>query len=135
MLCTRWSFCDRFAFECFVPNVPNDFSWKHLPTKLLISLCWHILWFFETFTVINSVTRNLLIKTVYKFKTIKCWFTLYFHMHVLGYYKFKCFVYPTSLSRVSHSIDICTVAIENIRNMQAVSTNQIADILHFSDKQ
>ena len=35
---------------------------------------------------------------------------------------------------VSHSIDICTVALKNIRNMQAVSTNQIADILHFNDK-
>ena len=35
---------------------------------------------------------------------------------------------------VSHSIDICTVAIKNIRNMHAVSTNQIADILHFNDK-
>ena len=30
-------------------------------------------------------------------------------------------------------IDICTVAIKNIRNMHAVSTNQIADILRFSD--
>ena len=55
-------------------------------------------------------------------------------MYVLGYYKFKCFVYPASLSCVSHSIDICTVAIKNIRNMRAVSTNQIADILHFNDR-
>ena len=55
-------------------------------------------------------------------------------MYVLGWYKFKCFVYPTSLSCVSHSIDICTVAIQNIRNMHAVSTNQIADILHFNNK-
>ena len=30
-------------------------------------------------------------------------------------------------------IDICMVAIKNIRNMHAVSTNQIADILHFND--
>ena len=28
---------------------------------------------------------------------------------------------------------ICTVAVKNIRNMYAVSTNQIADILHFND--
>ena len=55
-------------------------------------------------------------------------------MYVLGYYKFKCFVYPASLSCVSHSIDICTVAIKNIRNMHAVSTNQIAVIFHFNDK-
>ena len=39
-----------------------------------------------------------------------------------------------SLSCASHSIDICTVAIKNIRNVHAVSTNQIADILHFNDK-
>ena len=32
------------------------------------------------------------------------------------------------------SIDICTVANKNIRNMHAVSTNQVADILHFNDK-
>ena len=33
-----------------------------------------------------------------------------------------------SLSCFSHSIDICTVAIKNIVNMHAISTNQIADI-------
>ena len=54
-------------------------------------------------------------------------------MYVLGWYKFNCFVYRTSLSCVSHSIDICTVPIKNIRNMHAVSTNQVADILHFND--
>ena len=43
------------------------------------------------------------------------------------------FVYPTQLSRVSHSIDTCTLAIRYIRNMHAVSTNQIADILHFNN--
>ena len=48
-------------------------------------------------------------------------------MYVLGY--------PALLSRVSHSIDIWNVAIKNIRNMHAVSNNQIADILHFNDKQ
>ena len=53
-------------------------------------------------------------------------------MYVLGQDKFKC--YLAQLSGVSHSIDICTVAIKNIRNMHAVSTNQIADILHFNDK-
>ena len=54
-------------------------------------------------------------------------------MYVLGYYKFKCFVYPTLLSCVSHSIDICTSAIKNIRNMHAVSTIQITDILHYKN--
>ena len=46
-----------------------------------------------------------------------------------------CFrlVYPTLLSSVSHSIAIHTVVIKNIRNMHAVSTNQIADILHFNN--
>ena len=54
-------------------------------------------------------------------------------MYVLGLYKFKCFVYPSSLPCISHSIDVCTVVNKNIRNMHAVSTNQIADILHFND--
>ena len=69
----------------------------------------------------------------YKFRTIKCWFTLHLHMNVLGWYKFICFVYPFSLSCVLHSIDICTIAIKYIGNMHAVSTNQIADILYFND--
>ena len=43
-------------------------------------------------------------------------------MHVLGWNKFKCFVYPASHSYVSHSIDICA------RNMYAVTTYQIGDI-------
>ena len=30
-------------------------------------------------------------------------------------------------------LDICAVAVKNIRNMHAVSTNQIADSLHFND--
>ena len=40
--------------------------------------------FCETFTVRNFVTRILLIDTLYKFKSIKCWFSLYLHMYVLG---------------------------------------------------
>ena len=43
------------------------------------------------------------------------------------------FAYHTSLSCISHFIDICTVVIKNIRIMQAASTNQIADISHFND--
>ena len=39
------------------------------------------------------------------------------------------------LSRQCYSIDICTVVIKNIRNVHAVSTSQIANILHFSDKE
>ena len=44
------------------------------------------------------------------------------------------FLYSVLLSCVSNSIDICTVAIKNIRNVHAVSTNQIADLLHFNDR-
>ena len=54
-------------------------------------------------------------------------------MYVLGSYKFKCFVYLSSLPWISHSIDVCTVVNKNIRNMHAVSTNQNADILNFND--
>ena len=42
-------------------------------------------------------------------------------------------IYNAFLSCISHSIDTCTVAIKNIRNMHAVSINQIADILHFNN--
>ena len=85
--------------------------------------------FCEALTVINSATRILSIETLYKFWTfIKCWFTLYLHMYVSCQYNFNCFVYPSSLSCVSHSIDIYNVAIKNIRNMHHVSTNQIEDI-------
>ena len=59
---------------------------------------------------------------------------LIYPIPALVYFKFKCFVDPASLSCVSHSVDICTVAIKNIRNMYAFSANQIADILHFNDK-
>ena len=37
------------------------------------------------------------------------------------------------MTMVSHSINIYTIAIKSIRNIHAVSTNQIADILHFGD--
>ena len=55
-------------------------------------------------------------------------------MYVLGQCKFKCSVYPAQLFCVSHSIVIFTVVIKNIKNIGAVSTNQIADILHYNDK-
>ena len=126
---------------CFRMFCSKRSKWFLLKTRTyLLSFWFHCVDIFyiefrfcETFTVINSVIKILLIKTLYKFRAIKCWFTLYLHVYVLGYYKFKCFVYPASLSCVSHAIDICTVAIKNIRNMQAVSTNQITYILHFND--
>ena len=56
-------------------------------------------------------------------------------MYVLGQCKFKCIAYPARLSCDSHSIDICTVAIKNVKNIHAVSTNQIPGILHFNDNE
>ena len=82
-------FCNRFGFECFVPNTllllktrtdyVVDFAVltyftsnldfvKPIHTKRTLFLCDYG----ETFTVINSVTRILLIETLYKFGTIKC---------------------------------------------------------------
>ena len=55
-------------------------------------------------------------------------------MYGLGECRFKFFVYSVQLSCFSHSIDICSVVIKHIRNIHAVSVNQIADILHFNDK-
>ena len=60
--------------------------------------------------------------------------------HVCYRYKLKYsinsnfFAYPASLSCLSNSINICTVAVTNIRNMHTVSTNQIADILHYNNQ-
>ena len=65
-----------------------------------------------------------MIEKPYEFRTTKCWFTLWFRL---------VWIQMFCISRVSHSIDICTVTIKNIRNIHTVSTNQIADILHFND--
>lgn len=57
----------------------------------------------------------------------------------LGYFEFFNFFSQTnyffrgSILRPTHSNDICTVIVKNIRNMQAVLTNHIADIVHFND--
>ena len=48
-------------------------------------------------------------------------------MYVSDSYKFKRFENSALPSCVSHSIDICAVAITNNRNMRPVSTNQVAD--------
>ena len=55
-------------------------------------------------------------------------------MYILGYYEFKCFLHPSSVFCVLHFFDNGTAAIENIRNMRAISTNKIAAILPFNDK-
>ena len=60
----------------------DDFR-KHVPIKLLFSLCCHFcieFSFSETFMVINSVTRILSIEILYNFRTVKCWSTLCLHM-------------------------------------------------------
>ena len=44
------------------------------------------------------------------------------------------FFISRSLSCASHSIGICTVLVNNVRNMYAVSTNQTTDFLNFSNK-
>ena len=82
----------------------------------------------ETFTVKKSRAILSLIEPLSNFRNVKYWFILYLQGYILGQCKFKCIVCPTRLSCNSHSIDICTVAIKNIKNMHAVSTNQIADI-------
>ena len=117
-----WMFCSKHSIT--FENTYLLSCWFHCVDIFYIKFR-----FRETFTVINSVTRILLIETLYKFRTIMCWFTLCKYKFV----KFKCFVCPASISCVSHSIHTCTVAIKSIRNMHAVSTNQIADILHFND--
>ena len=66
-----------FAIDLF-PNVlfqTFDYFWK--PVYIKFRFC-------ESFTVINSVPRIVIIETLYKFRTIKYWLTLYFHMYVFG---------------------------------------------------
>ena len=113
LFCTWWS----IAVELFSNDLLQTLD--YFENRYLRSCWFHCfnifcikLRFCETFTVINFVTRTLFIEALPKFRTIKCWFTLYLPMYVLDLYKFKCFVYPASLSCVSHSIDICTVAIK-----------------------
>ena len=73
-----------------------------------------------------------------KFRTIKCWFTLYLHLSILRLCKFKYFAFLPKLSSVLNCVDICNEAIKNIRNMDAVLTNvltnETADILRFNSK-
>ena len=42
-------------------------------------------------------------------------------------------MFSTSRLAFLRFIDICTVAIKNIKDMHVVSSSQIADILHFND--
>ena len=68
-LCSHLS-CFRWFF------VVNYF-WKHAPTKLSISLCWHFcvdFRFSKTLTVINSMTRTFLIKKLYKYELVNALF-------------------------------------------------------------
>ena len=69
------------------------FLMENITTKLLISLGWHFfieLRLCETFTVINSGKRMLLIRILYKCSTIKCWSTLYLHIYVLLFLSSLC---------------------------------------------
>ena len=98
-----------FQYEYFVVYSVYLFStfhyfWKHV---YLLSCWFHSVEVFcikfifrETFIVINSVTRFLSIETLYKFRTINCWYTRVFKI----LHKFKCFVYPGSLSFVSGNV-------------------------------
>ena len=57
-------------------------------------------------------------------------------MFCVSHLAFLCLTFHSIVFDIPFDIPfhICTVAIKNIRNMHAVSTNQIADILHFNDK-
>ena len=85
LFCIQWSFViDLFSnvlFQAF------DYFWKQVPIKLLISMCWYFYIRFrscETLTVINFMTRLSLTEAPYKFRTMKCLFTLYLQVYALG---------------------------------------------------
>ena len=44
-----------------------------------------------------------------------------------------CFAFPVQPLSVSHSTDVCTAEVKNIRNMHVLSANQISDIFQFND--
>ena len=131
LFCIRWFiYFRKFFFHKF------DYFWNQVPILNYWFHCVDIFYikfrFCETLTVISFVTRNLLIETLCKLRTSMCWFTLYLHMLCLGASVNSNVLY-IPLYCVSHSIDICTIAIKVIRNLHPVSTNLIADILYFND--
>ena len=83
---------------CMFPSVSLGFSDTVSPVSYLrfcifVLLSWWLdcvdifyikFRFCRLFTVINSMTTISSIKTLYKFRSIKCWFTLNLHMYVIG---------------------------------------------------
>ena len=76
------SICFRTLCSKHLDNFKNTYQiscWFHCDDMLYIKFRSS-----ETFAVIKSVTRISMVGTLYKFKAIECWFTLYSHMYVLG---------------------------------------------------
>ena len=73
VLCSFVLYSLVFCFKRLITfeNAYLLYSWLHY---IKIRFC-------EIFTVTNSVTRILLMETLHKFRTIKCWFSLYLHMY------------------------------------------------------
>lgn len=113
-------FCNQFVFNCLVPNICLVFK----------AYAYH--WFGELLKVINFVSTILLTEILYMFKTIKCWFTLYTQMYVLGLQMFcrSCLAFLPLFNILLFNIHsvICTLAIRNIRNIYAALANQTGDI-------
>ena len=74
--------CNRFVFKCFVPN--TRLLLKTRTYKIVDFTVLTYFKFYDSFTVINSLTIILLAEAMYKLRTIKCSFTLSLHMYVLG---------------------------------------------------
>ena len=85
----RMVFCNQFIFERFVPNI--RLLLKTVPTKLFH--CVDII--LDSAKLSQSWISWLELYWLKHFIDLSCWFTLYLHMHVLGWCEFKCFVYPT----------------------------------------
>ena len=104
--------------------------WRY-PT-LIIS--WFIIFKFkscETFTVMNSVTRTLLIEALSKFRTIKCWFTLHLHMYVKVSINSNILDIPPSFLAFHIPLTFALYQLK-ISEKCTVSTNRIEDVLHFN---
>lgn len=86
-----------YSFVCLIfRNTGLPLQIRYLPKFLTLFASNLSLWSFQSW--ISSLkfywlTRILLIKMLYIFRTIECWSTIYLHKHVLGSCKIKCFLF------------------------------------------
>ena len=81
-----WSFAIDFFFRMFYSKHSITFENMYLLSFWFrcVDIYYIKFRFCETYTVTSSPTRNVLTETLSNFRTIKCWFTRYLDIYVLG---------------------------------------------------